>query len=188
MILELESPFKELWTKGYLRKSKEGRKRVDLVSWPESRTTVSYARYLLSVKLGRLLMENEEADHIDQDKTNDDLENLQVLTIEEHKVKTKGEVSGLTMVTCVCPFCGESFERRASLVGRTKNTFCSRSCNAKYNKANGKWEGKIKQTTDELLAQIVELRADGLSDYKISDIIGINRSVIQRERRLNNIP
>lgn len=188
MILSLESPFKEVWRKGYLRKGKDGRKRVDLVSWPHARTTVSYARYLLSVKLGRLLTENEEADHIDQDKTNDSLENLQVLTIDEHKAKTKEELSGLTMVACTCPFCGAEFERRLGQTGRYKNTFCSRSCNVKFSQANGKWVGFTKQTTDELLQQIIQLRSEGLSDYKIADIIGIGRSTVQRERKLNGIP
>jgi transposase-like protein len=188
MILVLEGPFKEVWTKGYLRESKDGRKRVDLVSWPHSRTTISYARYLLSVQLGRFLTDEEQADHIDQDKTNDSLENLQVLTIDEHKLKTKEEVSGLTLVSCICDFCNLTFSRRKAFTGRTENTFCSRSCNAKYNRAQGKWVGNAKQTTDEILEKIIKLRADGLSDYKISDIIGISRSIIYRERKLNKIP
>lgn len=187
MILVLQSPFKEIWLKGYLRASKDGRKRVDLVG-KEGRTTVSYARYLLSVKLGRLLTENEEADHIDQDKTNDNIENLQVLTVEEHKIKTKQELSGLTMISCVCPHCDLVFERRLGLVGRTENTFCSRSCNAKHSRSQGKWGGKRRQVNPELLSEIRELRAQGLSDYKIADIVKINRSTIQRERKLNDIP
>lgn len=187
MILVLESPFKEVWVKGYLRESKDGRKRVDLVSWPHSRTTISYARYLLSVQLGRFLTDNEEADHIDQDRTNDNLENLQVLTVEEHKAKTKEESSGLTTIDCICSFCSASFTRRAANV-RGKQTFCSHSCSARYSRASGKWLGCVKQTTPELLEQIIKLRQEGLSDYKISDIIGISRSIIHRERKRNKIP
>lgn len=187
MVLNLESPFKEIWRKAYLRVGKDGRKRVDLVNWPESRTTISYARYLLSVQLGRFLTENEEADHIDQDRTNDSLENLQVLTVDEHKAKTKKESSGLSTIDCICSFCSVSFTRRAAHV-RGEQTFCSHSCSAKYSRASGKWLGRIKQTTPELLEQIIKLRAEGLSDYKISDIIGISRSIIQRERKRNKIP
>lgn len=41
---------------------------------------ISYSRYLMCVKEGRILSKNEEVDHIDNNKTNDDPSNLQIIT------------------------------------------------------------------------------------------------------------
>jgi hypothetical protein len=144
MIIELEHPFKNEWRKGYLRVGKDGRKRVDLVNWPESRTTISYARYLLSVKEGRFLSENEEVDHIDGNNSNDDLENLQILTKEQHRFKSSLEKSGRTYIQCVCKYCGIMFERELREVKRYPNTFCTRSCSGKYKRECCGWEPKKK--------------------------------------------
>lgn len=51
------------------------------------RTTISYARYLMSVKLKRFLTVEETVDHIDNDRTNDSIENLQILSDKEDKKK-----------------------------------------------------------------------------------------------------
>lgn len=185
MIIDLESPFKEIWNKGYLREGKDGRKRIDLVSWPE-RTTISYARYLLSVKYGRFLDNNEEADHKDGDRTNDQLDNLQLLSTEDHRTKTKQESKGLTLSQYSCCLCGVIFERRPGHVNG-KNVFCSRSCNARYNRANNSWVGNWEYITEDQHNEIVKYRTEGLSDYKISELMGISRSKIQKYRKQNNI-
>lgn len=187
MVIDLEYPFSEVWRKGYLRTGKDGRKRVDLVNWPDSRTTVSYARYLLSVKEKRFLKDWEEADHKDGDRTNDSLENLQILTYEEHKAKTKEEVSGLTVETHVCAFCQVEFQQRSGL-RRGLNKFCSRHCNGKYNYEINGWRGKSNPLSEEQIENIKNLRLNGLSDYKIAKITGIERAKIQRERKKLGIP
>lgn len=182
MKIELQEPYSSDWKLGYLRVSSlDGRKRLDLFNSNTERTTTAFARYLMSVKLGRYLTEDEEADHIDNDATNDLIENLQVLSVEEHKAKTKSFIEGRTFKTCVCSYCGIEFEREVRQI-KSDKTLCSRSCNAKYNREFGSWTGKLKKHTQEEVDKIVELRASGLSDYKISDIIGIHRSKIQRLR------
>lgn len=143
--IELESPFKEVWRKGYLRISKkDGRKRLDLVNNKKDRTTIAYARYLMSVKEGRFLEEWEEVDHKDRDCTNDELSNLQILNVEDHKEKTAKEATGRKMLSCICAYCGIEFERYANRNMYNK-TLCSRSCNAKYNRKFSTWTGKDKQ-------------------------------------------
>lgn len=140
MIIELESPFKELWRKGYLRESMhDGRRRVDLYNSDSDRTTISYARYLVSVKLGYVVPDEFEVDHEDKDKTNDSLFNLQVLSSEEHRKKNSKEMNtGRTMVNLICPECKSSFIREIRLVhshhGSSKNTFCSRQCNGRFSR------------------------------------------------------
>lgn len=136
MKLKLEEPFKSKWKKAYLRESKEdGRKRVDLVNSNTDRTTISYARYLVCVNLGYELGEGYEVDHIDADCTNDSLDNLQVLTCEEHREKCRLErTTGRTFSTLTCDFCGTEFERergKCSDSKQYKSSFCSRSCMGK---------------------------------------------------------
>ena len=79
MKIKLEEPFASDWKLGYLQKNREGRNIVCLVNNNKERTTIAYARYLMSVKLGRYLTADESVDHIDNDKTNDSLDNLQIL-------------------------------------------------------------------------------------------------------------
>ena len=67
---------------------KDGRQHIVLYDFEKNiRKTVSYPKYLLEQKLGRELLPNETCDHIDGDHTNNDLDNLQILTREENALK-----------------------------------------------------------------------------------------------------
>lgn len=130
MKIELQEPFKSKWKSGYLRESEiDGRKRVDLFNSNKDRTTIAYAKYLMSVHLGHEIPEGYEVDHIDDDSTNDEISNLQLLTEEEHLLKTTKSLStGRTMIKLVCPVCGNEFEREKRQV-KVSNPKCSRRCN-----------------------------------------------------------
>lgn len=187
MKIELELPYSKDWKKAYLRVSPiDGRARLDLVNSETHRTTTAYARYLLAVKLGRYLSEDEEADHINNDCSNDDLDNLQVLSVEEHKAKTKAFVEGRNYTTCVCAYCQKEFQREVRNIKNNKN-LCSRSCNAKYNREYGGWTGKGPSYSEQDIEAVRELRRQGFSDYKIGPILNMKRSRVQRIRSLNNI-
>ena len=69
-------------------------------------------RYLLAVKLGRYLTDEEQVDHIDDDKTNDNIDNLQILTVKENAVKSglanRKEIKHGTLSAyryCKCDIC-----------------------------------------------------------------------------------
>lgn len=47
--------------------------------------THSYARYLMEKHIGRKLNHNEEVHHIDEDKTNDVIENLEIIDATNHR-------------------------------------------------------------------------------------------------------
>lgn len=135
MVIDLESPYKEIYRKGYLREDKFGRKRLDLINSKIDRTTISYARYLVSVDLGYMLGQDFEVDHIDTDCSNDELHNLQVLSIEEHREKTSKEnKTGRTMVELTCLCCGKDFTREKRNV-QVERPLCSRSCNGKMSRS-----------------------------------------------------
>lgn len=132
MKLELSYPYCNDWRLGYLRESKDGRKRVDLFNSNTDRTTVAYARYLMACQVGRYLTDEEEVDHIDQDNSNDELSNLQILSVEEHRKKnSKEQTTGRTMVVLICDYCGTSFEREKRNV-KYSRSFCNRSCSGRF--------------------------------------------------------
>jgi hypothetical protein len=87
----------------------------------QKRTTVSYAKYLLEQKLGRKLETHETADHINEDKSNDNIDNLQVLTRVDNIRKSKKKVS---IKKC---WCGKNFQQK-----RIEQECCSRSCGQRY--------------------------------------------------------
>lgn len=85
---KLEYPFSELYKHGYIIIGPNGRKNVCLADKAsDAVTTISYARYLMSIKLGRFLTREEEVDHIDNDPTNDSIDNLQMLSGEANRNK-----------------------------------------------------------------------------------------------------
>lgn len=130
--IELEYPYSNNWNSGYLVTNGEGRKTVILYNSNTDRSSTAYARYLVSVSIGRFLTNNEQVDHIDHDKTNDQLENLQILTLEENRRKEAAR-HGRIVVEMQCPVCDTSFVRRkgASPLVRCKSNqiaVCSKSC------------------------------------------------------------
>jgi hypothetical protein len=74
----------------------------------DKRRLVSLARYRLSVSLGRELRKHEEADHKDDDKTNDRLSNLQVLVRRTNQQKEQIRRRGFlqTKTPQYCQTCG----------------------------------------------------------------------------------
>ena len=116
---------------------KEGRRLVCLVAMDKShRTSTSYARYLMSIELGKRLAKTAHVDHIDGDKLNDTLENLQVISLAENNKKAALE-RGVerTYAALRCPGCGRRFVRERRQTHLAKGgiyTACSRSCSGKF--------------------------------------------------------
>lgn len=93
--IEIDPLFTDKWDSAYVVYHKKENRRYVILrnSKTDKRTTMQHARYLMCVKLGRLLDANEQVDHIDGDKMNDSPDNLQVLTRDEHSRKTAIEIS-----------------------------------------------------------------------------------------------
>jgi DNA-directed RNA polymerase subunit RPC12/RpoP len=135
MKIDTEFPFNDY--AGYIVINPEGRKNVCLVYKKErkNRTTISYARYLMSVREKRVLLKSEQVDHIDGDKTNDVIENLQILSAKENSIKRtieKGQT--LKMVEMICPNCKNTFHKPLSSTYLQKGghyTVCSKECSYK---------------------------------------------------------
>lgn len=130
----LEYPYTQDWAKGYLVHNGD-RRTVILYNNPKDRSSTSYARYIMSVHLGRYLEDSEHVDHIDNDKSNDTIENLQLLSQLENSTK-EGKRRGRLMVKLICPCCGNKFTRRRGNTHLEPSqvkivTTCSRSCSGK---------------------------------------------------------
>ena len=113
----------------YLRK--DNRKHVIIVDG-ENRKTVSYPRYLLEQSLGRMLNKDETVDHIDGDFTNDNLENLQILSLADNIRKTTN-LNPRKYLTFVCPVCGTTATKPVNNMANNRRLgrrgpFCSRKC------------------------------------------------------------
>jgi hypothetical protein len=87
MKIELETPYKNDWRLGYIVTNPEQRRTVILFNSSKERSSVSYARYKMAVYLGRYLTKDEHVDHINNDKTQDNYENLQILSQKDNAIK-----------------------------------------------------------------------------------------------------
>ena len=144
-----------------VKHKKEGRRYA--VLYPRdgiknrNRTTVSYARYLMSVKEGRVLEDHEQVDHIDDDKLNDDLSNLQILSAKDNLEKENSK-KYKQYVTFECPWCKKLFgkeKRHSHLVYDNKEfTSCSISCGTRI--------GNLRL---EDYSRYLEMIADNVVDY-----------------------
>lgn len=106
-----------------------------------SRTTMLYSRYLMCIKLGRVLESYEHVDHIDGNKMNDALDNLQILSQHENNIKSVIENSkSMKLIELVCPICENKFYRSKQKVNfklkNGKTPTCSRTCGVKYGHLN----------------------------------------------------
>lgn len=144
--INLQYPYKADFKAGYCYKNSEPRRVVGLIDFNGSRTSTSYARYLMSCHLERYLKEDEHVDHINDDKLDDRIENLQILSPEENARKSATR----SMVEMICPVCGNKFtkEYRQTNMGKGLDRnyqACSRSCGGKASHINpNKLERRFK--------------------------------------------
>lgn len=121
---------------------KDGRTRVYL---KDSKRVISYPRFLMEQKLGRVLRSNEQVHHIDGDPLNNDLDNLEVKLLGAHQ--REHNPSKYEDRVIVCAYCGKSFtwtakQQRTHNANvhrkdrpRSDKVFCSKHCSGAYGKS-----------------------------------------------------
>ncbi len=88
-------------------------------------------RFLMEQMLGRRLMSTEHVHHKDGDKRNNELSNLEVLTLSEHSREHAPPPAKTEAL--ICPVCGERFQRTTRYI-RSKHKqghttfYCSNTC------------------------------------------------------------
>lgn len=117
---------------------KQNRKRVLLYFKDGSRTTKSWARYLYEREHGEI-DPSLTVDNIDEDCSNDSLDNLQLLTRSENSKKSaaNGKNGIRKKYTGTCPNCGAYFTRYLNRVRHNRKQgkagpFCGKSCAGVY--------------------------------------------------------
>lgn len=136
--IKLEYPYNVEFVRGYLNTNKEPRRVLSLIREDKTRTSTSYARYLMSVHNKRFLKRTEHVDHIDNNCMNDVISNLQILTPKENNLK-KNKVLGITLapdIELTCPVCNKKFLKPSNKVKhklkKGKTVCCSRVCGGIY--------------------------------------------------------
>lgn len=97
---------------------------------------VLYHRIIMENHIGRILNPNEVVHHIDGNKLNNNIENLQLLDSREHN-KLHSASRGRKFVILKCPQCGCLFNRgfnSSFYFKKAKASFCSRKCSGLFNR------------------------------------------------------
>lgn len=111
-------------------------------NWKTDRLTMSFARYRMSVILGKIVPREMEVDHINDNAEDDSDGNLQLLTSEENERK-RALAHPAQLIELECPGCGRKFDRPRNRAYRWLHLgvqqYCSRQCSGRYaaNNPNG---------------------------------------------------
>lgn len=153
--IKLQFPYTTKWSTGYMVINKENRKHVLLIASDGKRSSTSYARYLMSVHEGRFLEKDEQVDHIDNDKTNDVIENLQILSVTDN-IRKEAAHKGKLTAEIKCPECGKVFTKCKGITQAVKSfegkvTCCSAACARRFSKRRLTRQERDKISKDSLL-------------------------------------
>ena len=116
------------------------RKHVCIVHSDGRRQTKSYPRYLMEQHLGRELLPSETVDHINNDFTDDRIENLQLLSrIDNVRKQLADNCVSRKLYTFECPVCKQPATKYMDQVLGNKKKgksgpYCSRSCAGKLHR------------------------------------------------------
>lgn len=122
------APFEGHTVYGPVLHSKNGRRYMHLINDQDKskRWSTSLARYMMSVHLGRLLSKEEQVDHINNDPTDDRIENFQLLSQLENIKKSPqprtadhGSLTSYSHHKCRCDLCRAAWNLHCKEYKRT---------------------------------------------------------------------
>ena len=116
---------KKGYNKLYVATNKEPRRVATLRKPNKEMTSMSYAKYLYTSHYECDVPDGDQVDHINGDKMDDRIENLQVISRKYNAVKDKRHRE---MVELICPVCKEPFLFPKRNLLTHPNPCCSRRC------------------------------------------------------------
>ena len=180
MRIEISDFYREKgYDRVYVSVNKEPRRVATLRKPNKEMHSMSYAKYLYTSHFKVDIPEGDQVDHIDGDRMNDVIENLQVISRCYNNRKDKKHKE---MVEFVCPVCGKHFLIDKRDVPFRKNPTCSRECGRKSasEKIKSKYEhGKLIcniKYSDVLVAEIKKFYNECKSYKKTMNKFGIKNS------------
>lgn len=109
----------------YININKEPRRVATLRKPSEEMHSMSYAKYLYTSYYEIDIPEGEQVDHINGDKMDDRIENLQVISGTYNRQKDHKRKE---MIILICPVCKEEFLFEKRNLSSHPNPCCSRRC------------------------------------------------------------
>ena len=123
---EISNYYKEKgYTVVYIATNKEPRRVATLRKPNGEMTSMSYAKYLYTSHYRVDVAEGNHVDHINGDKMDDRIENLQIISGTYNRQKDHKRKE---MVLLVCPVCGEEFLFPKRSLSTHPSPCCSRKC------------------------------------------------------------
>lgn len=113
------------YTVVYIATNKEPRRVATLRKPNGEMTSMSYAKYLYTSHYRVDVAEGDHVDHINGDKMDDRIENLQIISGTYNRQKDHKHKE---MVVLVCPVCNEEFLFPKGNLSTHPNPCCSRKC------------------------------------------------------------
>lgn len=113
------------FTKVYIVTNKEPRRVAILYKEDKTSLTMSYAKYLYTSHYKETVEEGYHIDHINGDKMDDRIENLQKISGKYNRIK---DHSIKEMIVLTCPVCGKEFVFPKRNLSTHPNPCCSRKC------------------------------------------------------------
>lgn len=84
---------------------------------------------VMEVHIGRRMFPNENVHHLNGSRSDNRLENLELLTVSEHTKNHHARQRDLSRWTeCKCLVCAKTFLRRTVEIHRHPKTYCNRAC------------------------------------------------------------
>lgn len=113
------------YDKLYVNTNKEPRRVATIRKPNQEMHSMSYAKYLYTSYYKCDIPEGDQVDHINGDKMDDRIENLQVISRKYNSIKDK---KNKEMVELTCPVCGKVFLFDKRNLPFKNNPCCSRRC------------------------------------------------------------
>lgn len=154
--------------------------------YANDRTTMSLARYMMSVHLGRILGQDEHVDHVNNIKSDDRVENFQILTRSENTRK-KNALTPKKVTTCVCSICNAEFLMDTRDFRFRPNATCSVKCGrlsaSKKLRGNSEEKDKFfgqknKYKNPEFIEFVLELRNAGYTYKQIGLLVNAPKTTV----------
>ena len=177
----VQYPWSQWYNKCYVYINKATKRKCIELRNSNKRYNTSYARYLMAIKLGHLVPEELDVDHIDNDCTNDDINNLQLLTREENLEKYRSHQLAFMQETI-------SLVNEYALQGMypaeiSRLLKIDRSTVKKYiygSIPNGRREANRKLIKPAVIDKINKYAQEGKSCHQISKLLNISDSVVKK--------